>query len=313
MKRTIVGLGFVGCVALVITAGHSADSDDGRTGARGAVRPVVGAGQPRCGGQLHLVEAAPAISRDGLSLYLHSSRLPENLNDLYVSRRAAIDLPWETPVNLGEIVNSTSPDAGPALSKNGHLLFFGSLRTGNFEIYVSRRRHTHDDLAWEAPVALPAPVNGPAFDVPFDYFENPGGRPQLYFGSDRANGGGALGLDIYVTERRADGSWGTPVFVSELNSPFQEGRVAIRSDGLEIILGSSRDGNDDLYVARRNHLWEAWSTPETLGPTVNTTSAEIQPALSANGRTLYFASTRPGSLGTFDLYACTRSRLHPHD
>lgn len=106
---------------------------------------------------------------------------------------------------------------------------------------------------------------------------------------------------------------GAPVFVSELNSAFQEGRVAIRSDGLEIILGSTRDGNEDLYVARRSHVAEAWSTPESLGPTVNTASGEIQPALSADGRTLYFPSTRTGSLGSFDLYVSTRTRINPRD
>jgi Tol biopolymer transport system component len=309
MKRTIASLGALGCAALLITGVVGADSD-----ARSEPRVEFGpwSAPVNLGAVVNstFVEAAPAISKDGLSLYLHSSRQPATLNDLYVSRRAAIDLPWEMPVNLGVIVNSSSPDAGPTLSKNGHYLFFGSLRTGDFDIYVSRRRHTHDDFAWEAPVALSAPVNGPSFDVPFDYFENPNGRPQLYFGSDRASGGGALGLDIYVSELKKDGAWGDPVFVSELNSEFQEGRVAIRADGLEIIFGSTRDGNEDLYVARRNHVWEVWSTPETLGPTVNTASGEIQPALSANGGTLYFASTR---LGSFDLYACTRSRLRPRD
>lgn len=66
-------------------------------------------------------------------------------------------------------------------------------------------------------------------------------------------------------------------------------------------------------MARRRHGWEAWWAPETLGPPVNTASGEIQPALSADGRTLYFASTRLDSLGSFDLYASTRTKVRVRD
>jgi hypothetical protein len=156
---------------------------------------------------------------------------------------------------------------------------------------------------------LPASINGPSFDVPSDYFENPDGRPQLYFASDRGNGLGALGLDIYVTHLRPDGTWSDPQYVAELNSAFQDDRPTVRADGLEIIFNSSRGGNGnlDLYVSHRKHAWEPWSTPENLGPVVNSPAGDIHPALSANGRTLYFASSRSGN---FDLYASTRSKRH---
>src|SRR5262245_9609967 len=49
-------------------------------------------------------ETGASISRDGLSLYFDSS------NDLYVSRRRAVDLPWETPAPL-DTLNSTENDA----------------------------------------------------------------------------------------------------------------------------------------------------------------------------------------------------------
>src|SRR5262245_7653898 len=53
-------------------------------------------------------DAGPAISRDGLSLYFHSLRHSAGAEpDLFVMRRAATDLPWGTPVNLGALLNST--------------------------------------------------------------------------------------------------------------------------------------------------------------------------------------------------------------
>jgi hypothetical protein len=45
-----------------------------------------------------------------------------------------------------------------------------------------------------------------------------------------------------------------------------------------------------------------WSAPMNLGPIVNSSSNEGGPAVSKNGRSLYFASTRPGQLGGNDIY-----------
>jgi Tol biopolymer transport system component len=307
MTRVFTTVGVFGCLALVfgLTArahsGFEPESDEfGPWSEPVNLGPIVNSSAN---------DAAPYISRDGLSLYFHSSRNAAPTNpDIYVSRRKAIDLPWEPPVNLGPIVNSGAAEAGPMLTRNGRLMVFASARTGNFDLYATQRRDTHDDFAWDAPVALPAPINGPSFDVTGDFFETPDGGLQLYFSSDRANGGGVNGLDIWVSEWR-NGTWSDPQYVSELNSAFQDARPAISKDGLEIIFASGRTGNLDLYVSRRRHIWEAWSAPENLGPVLNTAADDIQPALSANDQTLYFASSRSGN---FDLYASTRSRLHGH-
>lgn len=148
--------------------------------------------------------------------------------------------------------------------------------------------------------------------MPSDYVEERG-RATLYFASDRANGLGAPGLDIYMSELETNGNWSQPVYLDELNSPFEDDRPAVRFDGLELIFGSARERNDfGLYVSRRSSRREPWSEPENLGPELNSTARDIHPALSADGRTLYFASARPGGAGGFDLYAATRSRLRPN-
>jgi hypothetical protein len=45
-----------------------------------------------------------------------------------------------------------------------------------------------------------------------------------------------------------------------------------------------------------------WSVPVNLGPGVNTPFNENAPTVSKDGRSLYFASNRPGQLGGNDLY-----------
>src|SRR5215469_13125266 len=56
----------------------------------------------------------PAISADGLSLYISSDR-PGGYGDfdLYVSHRASADDPWDQPQNLGAVVNSLANESVP--------------------------------------------------------------------------------------------------------------------------------------------------------------------------------------------------------
>ena len=47
--------------------------------------------------------------------------------------------------------------------------------------------------------------------------------------------------------------------------------------------------------------------PTNLGPTVNSSSHDAHPSISADGLSLYFASTRPGGYGREDLWVTTRA------
>jgi hypothetical protein len=253
-------------------------------------------------------DSGPGLSKNGLSLYFHSGRPGLGSNDLYVSHRASKGEPWQPPVMLPAPINSPFADVVPNLSRDEHLLFFASTRaSGNnnlnsFDLYVSRRVHTHDDFAWEAPVPI-TELNSNQLDAGPAYFENEGGRPQLYFASSRAGS-----QDIYRSELQEDGTWAAPIPVSELNSPADDARPAIRHDGLEIFFNSTRDGNQDLYVSRRNSVSEAWSAPVNLGAVVNSAAADVQSAISSDGTALYFGSARPNGVGSTDLWVTTRSK-----
>ncbi len=87
----------------------------------------------------------PAISSDGLEMYLASNR-PGTFGglDLWVSTRVSTSDPWSTPVNLGASINTAAPDAGPALSFDGTTLYFQSVHPdgfGAFDLYkITRTR-----------------------------------------------------------------------------------------------------------------------------------------------------------------------------
>src|SRR5215469_6715372 len=123
------------------------------------------------------LEGCPAISRDGLSLYFASNRAGgEGGLDLYVIHRESLTDPWGPPVNLGSTINTTSNDFCPALSTDGHLLFFASNRSGGCggtDIYVSRRQDKSQDFGdrgWGTPQNLGCTVNSDKDDFGPNYF-----------------------------------------------------------------------------------------------------------------------------------------------
>jgi WD40 repeat protein len=274
-------------------------------------------------------DLGPAISKDGLSLYFGSARAAPGAqggSDLYVSQRPSHDAPWGLPQNLGPVVNTAVTDNIPSLSRDGHLLFFNSNRGGGFgdvDLWVSFREDVHDDFAWGAPVNVGPGVNSAGFDAGAGYFENDeGGAPLLFFGRGASQATQETTTDIFVSERQPDGSFGPARMAPELSGPTGDQRPIIRFDGLEIFFTSNRPGSTpdalgnptrDIWVAHRNSVNEPWGIPENLGPTVNTGFTEVQAYISADGRTLFFSSDRPGGCGAADLYMSTRTKLTGKD
>lgn len=261
-------------------------------------------------------ETCMTISKDGLSLYFTAWRpAPVGMGgmDLYVSKRASVNEPWGTPV-LVPNVNSTSNDTCPALSPDEHRLFFASTRTGGCgmgDIYVSRRHDRRDDFGWQAPVNLGCTVNSPYDDNCGMVFEDETGTEVLYFGSRRPPGGPAL-TDIYASRMGADGTFGPPMPVAELNTAYNDHCPAVRRDGLEVIFSSDRPGglgDKDFWVATRASTKDRWSAPVNL-TVLNTPGIETgKMSFSFDGRQFYFYANRPGGLGWNDIYVATREKL----
>jgi hypothetical protein len=303
--RALITFAFAGLVSAVTVGTHQLD-DLSRHSMFGPWSRPVGLG-PIVNTTAH--DQTPAISGDGLSLYMASNRPGSAGFDLWVSHRQAIDLPWEAPVNLGPGINTAANENGPSLSPDGRYLFFVSNRTGPgsaglADLYISQRVSSNGVDVWDTPVPLSS-LNTSGIDAAPNYFENEHGRPQLFFTSTRLGGP----EDIHVSELQKDGVWGDPVPVFELNSPAADGRSTIRSDGLEIIFDSGRDGDGttSLYASHRDHWWERWSIPEKVAGAVNTGTFNARPALSNGGQTLY--STVLTAEGHLDLLVSTRALL----
>jgi hypothetical protein len=275
----------------------------------------------------------PAISPDGLSLYITSNRtdLPDAHGsfDLWVSHRATTNGAWGTPVNLGDTLNGPGRDFSPDFSPDGHWMVYArspDANENNDDLYLTHRADKHDDFGWEKPVNLGPNVNSAYGDSGPALFEDPAtGLLNLYFPSNRPGGPGDW--DIYHSVRQEDGTWTTAELVPEVISPYRDVRITIRGDGLEMILTAANpaylnppppnpQAALDLYVSTRPSTHDAWSAPVNLGTTVNSSDpivADSAPYLSRDSKTLYFYSNRSGGLGGNDLYMTTRKELDGAD
>ena len=99
-------------------------------------------------------------------------------------------------------------------------------------------------------------------------------------------------VDIHRS-RSVAGTWQKLSPVAELNTDSDELGAVVSSDEQQLYFFSDRDGGIgglDLYVCSRES--EGWGVPQNLGPRINTPADDFDPAIAADGRTLYFASNR---------------------
>ena len=259
----------------------------------------------------------PVLSPDGLSLYFHSNR-PGGLGDfdLWVSRRAGPQCPWQAPVDLGPPVNTALGDGDAEFSPDGLTLFFSSSGHGGAgyaDIFVSRRSDPNDDAGWGEPINLGSDVNTADHESNPTYVAAEDGGT-LYF--DRSVAGIPKTSDIYRVSLTPDGETrGSAVLVSELSAPgIADAGATVRADGRELIFWSggaagSRPGSvglADLWVSTRQSVNDPWSAPRNLGAPVNSATAELSASLSQDGRMLFFTAAGRGGLGLQDMWMSTR-------
>ncbi len=92
-----------------------------------------------------------------------------------------------------------------------------------------------------------------------------------------------------------------------LNTRQNEGAQTLASNGRYMYFTacdrSGGMGSCDIYFSAFND--GKWSEPANLRGPVNTSHWESQPSISADGKTLYFSSNRPGGFGGKDLWYST--------
>ncbi|GAB3815760.1 OmpA family protein [Pontibacter rugosus] len=155
------------------------------------------------------------------------------------------------------------------------------------------------------PVQLPDHVN--RFGL--QYFPYTTADQNYFIYTGRASSRPEHDENIYITHLKGD-EWQPPVSISDnINSPANEGAATISGDGKTLVFTSCNrpdsQGDCDLYISFRTG--GEWSKPQNMGKSVNSKAWDSQPSLSADGRTLYFSSTRSGGIGKEDIWVAYRN------
>ena len=251
-------------------------------------------------------ETSPAFTADGLVLAFGSNRVGGlGGQDIWISTRDHETAGWTTPTNLVS-VNTRFAEKEPHLSSDGLTLLFESddyptdSGTGGsgLDLWMSTRESLTD--RWSEPTRLP--INSENYDG-CAYITADG--LSLLFVSSRPGGFGSA--DIWISSRTSlTDPWEEPINLGPIaNSPRSEGDPVLSRDGLTLLFTSDLgqdQGNDDIWLTARRSLDHPWEPPIRLGPNVNTSSHESDPALSYDERSLYFTATRSGGHGETDIW-----------
>lgn len=101
------------------------------------------------------------------------------------------------------------------------------------------------------------------------------------------------------------GAWSMPQKIDVASSGLVEDDVTLSANTLELFFAITGAKGKDLFYATRTSPTGAWTAPVPLAFNSASQSDET-PRLSADDKTLYFASGRGGN-GTLDIYKTTRS------
>lgn len=208
--------------------------------------------------------------------------------------------------NAGDQINTKGDESAPVITKDGKYLYFTTVNaakhtTGQGLAGPQGDIHSVKDVNgnFSMPFTLSFHLNSEHHDVPLFITED---NSTIYFLSvtpGRAN-------DIYYSEFK-NNDWTAPVPLGEpFNSTANETGFCLSKDGNTAYFSSDRPGGyggQDIYVVYKKD--GKWGEPINLGPKVNGPDYEEAPVLSADGRTLYFASDGPNSIGGYDLFKAT--------
>lgn len=207
--------------------------------------------------------------------------------------------------NIGENINTEYPEYSPVISADEQTLIFTSRRpstTGGqkdardgmyFEdIYMCTRT---DSGTWSKAVPMGNNINSNGHEATIGISAD--GQKLLIYKDDAGDG------NVYTSQLNGS-NWMTPQKLGEnVNSKSWEPSASITPDGNTLYFTSNREGGfggRDIWRSIRLPNGE-WSKPINLGPSINTANDEDAPAILADGKTLYFASNGPKSMGGFDI------------
>ena len=162
---------------------------------------------------------------------------------------------------------------------------------------------------WAVPEALDAVRTDEAFAHSFAHDPH----TNTYYVTRCLREAGAMQprCNIFAFRRQANGRMSDPVRQSFHRRDANIGHPTLSSDGRVMFFTTTVDGDANLYVARRTGD-NTWTTPLSLGPTINTPREETYPHLFGDSILFFSSSGHPGMGGLDIFYSQITVNGEPH-
>jgi len=117
--------------------------------------------------------------------------------------------------------------------------------------------------------------------------------------------------DFWMTTRGVDGNWIKPEYVeAPINSEFDEGAGSMSGDGKTLYFTRCVTKSDSIQTFSKVEIYKSvrsgaeWSEPQKVALHRDSTVLFAHPAITADGRYLYFVSDLKGGYGGKDIWRC---------
>ncbi|MEI6020021.1 MAG: carboxypeptidase regulatory-like domain-containing protein [Bacteroidota bacterium] len=222
--------------------------------------------------------------------------------------------PWNVVINnMGIEINSKYDDKNPCITTDGKSLVFTSRRpesaTSPLDVegdgkYFENVFIAHPDSSTRQFLkanTIPGSLNSAAHDACTSI--SPDGK-LIYVYKNDVNDKASRGGNIFVS-KALNGKWRMPESLGKsINSTYWEGGACISPDGKKIFFTSERpggQGKSDIWMIEKINKKE-WGKPVNLGSDINSPEDEGGIFLAPDGKTLFFCSNGPKSMGSYDIF-----------
>ncbi len=242
-------------------------------------------------------EMKPLLSPDGKTLYFSRRNHPGNVGgvnddeDIWFSELDE-NGEWKLAQNIGETLNNAGPNFVSSVTPDGKsvLLVLGNQYLDNGKMLAGVSLSSNASGSWTKPAAL-------IIENDYNYSEKANfflanNRKVLIMSVMREDSNG--GRDLYVSFMKEDSTWTEPLNLSDkVNSAGEESSPFLAADDKTLYFSSdgySGFGGSDIYISKRlDDTWTNWSTPENLGPTINSQYEDLFFNIPGNSDFAYYS------------------------
>ncbi len=200
-------------------------------------------------------------------------------------------------INLGKAINSKSDDFNPYVTRDDSRMLFSTERDlRSVKVYMSTRKDYNKD--WEGCVPASEAINASNDQIVSGL--SPDGKALFLF----YNNYDPENNDLVMSTLKGKEFDEAKVMPGKVNTNKREEGACITMNRDTLFFSSSRPdgyGGLDIYMSKRLPTGE-WGEPVNLGNKINTPFDDNYPAISENGKRLYFSSKGHNSMGGYDLF-----------